>query len=417
MRIAFYAPLKAPDSDVPSGDRQIARLLVRALQMGGHEVTLLSRFRAFEGSGNASRMRRLERIGGKLATRHARRLKAMPPELRPEAVFTYHVYDKAPDWIGPGVARALGIPYLICEASLNPKRAEGARAIGFAAARAAVASAHCILEINPRDRGAVDAALGPRGVIRSLAPFLDIAALDPEPGSGTPAPIPADALRETLGRRHGLDPSQPWLLAVAMMRRGDKLESYRALAAALTELVQRPWQLLVVGEGDARGAVEAAFRPLGRERIRFLGLQEGAALADIYRSADIFAWPAVNEALGMAILEAQALGCPVVAGGGGAVGAIVEHEATGFLVPNGDPRAFAKAVDGLLRDPDRAAAMGAAARRRARRCHGIETGAMTIDQALADSLRRVPARNDCAASAAGLPAGAGEAGGAPYQRE
>ncbi|MDX1483693.1 MAG: glycosyltransferase, partial [Alphaproteobacteria bacterium] len=116
-------------------------------------------------------------------------------------------------------------------------------------------------------------------------------------------------------------------------------------------------------------------------------------------------------------LEAQALGCPVVAGGGGAVGAIVEHEATGFLVPSGDPRAFAKAVDGLLRDPDRAAAMGAAARRRARRCHGIETAAKTIDLALADGLRRVPARNDSAASAAGLPAGAGEAGGAPYQRE
>ncbi len=46
MRIAFYAPLKAPDHPVPSGDRTIARLLIAALKRGGAKVEVASRIRA-----------------------------------------------------------------------------------------------------------------------------------------------------------------------------------------------------------------------------------------------------------------------------------------------------------------------------------------------------------------------------------
>ena len=46
MQIAFYAPLKPPDHPVPSGDRRVAQLLWQALQMGGHEPVLASRFRS-----------------------------------------------------------------------------------------------------------------------------------------------------------------------------------------------------------------------------------------------------------------------------------------------------------------------------------------------------------------------------------
>ncbi|MGH7006445.1 MAG: glycosyltransferase family 4 protein, partial [Alphaproteobacteria bacterium] len=53
MRIAFYAPMKPPSHPVPSGDRRIARLLLRALRKSGHEVRVVSTFRAYEGQGNA----------------------------------------------------------------------------------------------------------------------------------------------------------------------------------------------------------------------------------------------------------------------------------------------------------------------------------------------------------------------------
>ena len=384
MRVAFYAPLKPPDSPVPSGDRLIARLLIGALRRGGHEVGLLSRFRAFDAGNDAARGGRLQHIGKALAARYVRRFLAMPPGRRPQAVFTYHVYDKAPDWIGPALAGALGVPYLICEASLNPARAKGANAAGHDAARAAVAAADAVIELNPADRKGVAGALKPGAAIIGLRPFMDIAALDAGPANrgGTAA------LKRLLARTQGLDAADPWLLAVAMMRDGDKLESYRVLAEALGQLRERPWRLLVAGDGEARAQVEHAFRSSGPERVRFLGQQDGEALSCLYRAADIFVWPAVNEALGMAILEAQAVGTPVIAGRHGAIGEIVSHGVTGLLVPERDPKRFAQAIAALLDDPHRASAMGRAARENARCRHDIEGAARVLDDALAGAVKR-----------------------------
>ena len=383
MRVAFYAPLKPPDSPVPSGDRRIARLLIKALELGGHEVELLSRFRAFEGGGDAVRMGRLGVIGRKLAARCIRRIEAMPAERRPQAVFTYHVYDKAPDWIGPMVAQALGIPYLISEASLNPARAEGAMAIGHKAAKAAVAAADIILELKSSDRKGVEPALKPGAAIWDLPPFIDVAALEPRPGGEGRAGDTTATFKQALARAHGLERARPWLLTVAMMRAGYKLESYRVLAKALAALGERPWQLLVAGDGTARASVEDAFRSLGPQRVRFLGLQHGESLSQLYWASDIFVWPAVNEPLGMAILEAQAAAKPVIAGNHGAVGEIVSDGVTGILVPEGDPVRFAEALESLLDDPDRARAMGLAAREKAHTNHGIAGAARILDRALA----------------------------------
>jgi glycosyltransferase involved in cell wall biosynthesis len=390
MRVAFYAPLKPPDSPIPSGDRLIARLLIDALRRGGHEVALLSRFRAFESGADPARGRRIHDIGKALAARYVRRFLALPPGRRPQAVFTYHVYDKAPDWIGPALADALGVPYLICEASLNPARAWGANAAGHDAARAAVAAADAIIELNPADREGVAGAVKPGAAIIGLPPFIDAAAIDPEPGSESPRRTRSGAatLKCALARKHGLDAADPWLLAVAMMREGDKLESYGVLAEALALLRERPWRLLVVGDGVARAQVEHAFRSLGSDRALFLGRQVGKALSQLYRGADIFVWPAVNEALGMAILEAQAAGMPVVAGRHGAIGEIVRNGVTGLVVPERDPAGFAAAVAALLDDPERASAMGRAAWENVRYRHGIEGAAHVLNDALADAVNR-----------------------------
>ncbi|TGV66584.1 glycosyltransferase family 1 protein, partial [Mesorhizobium sp. M00.F.Ca.ET.149.01.1.1] len=47
MRIAFYAPLKSPNDPVASGDRQMARALINALEHGGHSVELASELRFY----------------------------------------------------------------------------------------------------------------------------------------------------------------------------------------------------------------------------------------------------------------------------------------------------------------------------------------------------------------------------------
>ena len=111
MRIAFYAPMKAPTASTLSGDRHIARLMMTALARGKHQPELISRFSSRDGRGDRTRQGRLSSLGVRLAARLIRRLRNRPAGARPEAWLTYHLYHKAPDWLGPAVTAALGIPY------------------------------------------------------------------------------------------------------------------------------------------------------------------------------------------------------------------------------------------------------------------------------------------------------------------
>jgi glycosyltransferase involved in cell wall biosynthesis len=96
-------------------------------------------------------------------------------------------------------------------------------------------------------------------------------------------------------------------------------------------------------------------------------------------SADLCVWPALNEAFGMALLEAQASGVPVVAGAAGGVKEIVLHGITGLLVPPSDASAFARAVRSLLVDHPRRAALAEAARHRVRAAHDISSAARHLN--------------------------------------
>src|SRR5262249_36238402 len=72
-------------------------------------------------------------------------------------------------------------------------------------------------------------------------------------------------------------------------------------------------------------------------------------------------WPAINEAYGMTLLEAQAAGLAVVAGRTGGVPAIVRDGTSGVLVPIGDVQAFADALSGLLTSSEQLARLRAGA--------------------------------------------------------
>ncbi len=124
MRIAFYAPLKPADHPMPSGDREMARLFVAALARAGCTVETASRFASYD-AGDRARQRRLAAAGDRLAARLIRGYARRPPSERPSLWFTYHLYHKAPDWLGPAVAGALAIPYVVAEASHAPKQDVG----------------------------------------------------------------------------------------------------------------------------------------------------------------------------------------------------------------------------------------------------------------------------------------------------
>ena len=367
MRIAFYAPLKPPDHPVPSGDRRIAQLFLAALRLAGHEPLLASRFRSYEGYGDPLRQARLAVLGHQVAERRLSHWRKFP-ELTPELWFSYHVYHKAPDWLGPAIASALGIPYVVAEASVSPIQACGPWAFGHRAAESAIRRTDAVIGLNATDRECVLPLLrDPRRWV-AFKPFLDAA---------------------PYGRKARPKGGPARLVTVAMMRHGDKLASYRILGNALSRLLDLPWSLEVVGDGPARPDVENALFPL-KERVIWRGSLGNAAVAERLALADLFVWPACNEAFGMALIEAQASGLPVVAGAGGGVGEIVVSGVTGFLVPPGDALAFAAAVRSLILDRGQRAAFAEAARRRVLQEHDLPVAARRL-AALIDALGRAQA--------------------------
>ena len=366
MRVAFYAPLKPPDHAVASGDRAMARALIAALRTAGHDVSLASRFRSYD-SGDAARQIRLRDVGQGLAQRLLRRIER---EARPDLWFTYHLYHKAPDWLGPTVSARLGIPYVVAEASFAPKQAGGLWDIGHRATADAIRQADRIFQPNPADAECVLPLIDTPERLVLLRPFLET----------KPFRAPKrTASRAVIGSLFKLDPAEPWLLTVAMMRDDQKLLSYRILAEALCGLTDRRWRLVIAGEGAARSKVRASFARLG-ERIRWVGVLEPDILKKLYRAADLYVWPAVKEAWGMAFLEAQAAGLTVVAGNSGGVPAIIADRETGLLVAEGNAGAFAGAIRTLLDQPELRATMGQAAAERARGKHDIRFAADLIDR-------------------------------------
>jgi glycosyltransferase involved in cell wall biosynthesis len=379
MRLAFYAPLKPASHPVPSGDRRMARLLIQAWENAGHRVEVASRLRTHDSAGEPARQADLAAIGEAHAARLLREYAMRPAAERPAAWFTYHVYYKAPDWIGPRIAKALGIPYLIAEASLAGKRAEGPYALGHQGALAAIRAANVIFTINPTDGEALQQVVGEQTRLVDLPAFVDTLAFRRMSEQH-------DRLRRDIAYRHKLETGHLWLLTVAMMRSGDKLASYRLLGEALEQILDLYWQLIVVGDGAAREEVIHALAPLGEDRVRFAGAQNETQLPAYYGAADLCVWPAINEAYGMALLEAQAAGLPVVAGGAGGVPSIVESGVTGLLTTPGDGAAFARALRNLIDTPKRRGAMARAAFEKTRQLHDIAAAAQILDRALHQAL-------------------------------
>lgn len=340
-RIAFYAPLKAPTHPTPSGDRRMARLLIKALEMTGATVELASDFRSFDGAGDPERQKALQIEGQSQADRLIEQYRAGAAAARPTAWFTYHLYHKAPDWLGPRVAAALGIPYLVAEPSFAPKQAGGVWDLGHRATAKAIAAAIRVFCLTRLDMNCIRPLVPASHRLQFLPPFLD-----PQPFGSVDG---NHAMRAALARRFGLNPDRRWLLTVAMMRPGDKLRSYQRLGAALQRLPGDDWQLLVVGDGTAQDQVSDALAAIEGKAI-LAGALPSTQLPEIYEACDLYLWPGVGEAYGMAYLEAQAAGLPVVAGNERGVPDVVCQEETGLLTTPGDDAAFAAAIRRLLDD-------------------------------------------------------------------
>jgi len=356
MKTAFYAPLKPPDHPVPSGDRTMARLLMRALALGGHEVGLASSLRVFLSApdrgglaeARAAASLEIERISGEWRRDGA-----------PDLWLCYHPYYKSPDLLGPELCRRFGLAYATVEASWSRRRDEGEWGEAQREVVAGLEQAAVNISMTARDARGL-AGLGLR--IARLSPFIDAA-----PFAGGARPQPGH------------------LVTAAMMRRGDKLSSFLALAEALA-LVPGDWRLSIAGDGPARPEVEAAFAPLG-PRVRFLGQLDQPALAALFATGAIYLWPGHGEAYGLAALEAQAAGLPVISENTAGVPEVLRDGVTGLLTPEREVPAYAAAVAGLLADPARRDAMALAARSFAGQERSLGRAAVTLGAILDEAMR------------------------------
>jgi len=332
-----------------------------ALEAGGHKTALASDFRSYEGSGDPALQMALAAAGRVEAENIIDTCFSQPPQNRPNVWFTYHLYYKAPDYLGPAVSEALDIPYVVAEPSHAPKRAGGPWNTGHESVACSLKKADCAFCLTKHDMACVEPALSSSERLFYLPPFLDTAAYAALDGSSK-SQNPVN--RSQLAQRFGLE-AEILLVAVGMMRKGDKFESYRQLAEALEQVKSTNWQLAIVGDGEMRAETEALFRNcnVSPGKVVFLGEQAGEEVVQFLAAADICVWPAAGEAYGMALLEAQAAGLPVVAGNLRGVPDVVENGKTAILVPPGDAKAFAMGVDKLIINNDLRQNMGAEASR------------------------------------------------------
>jgi hypothetical protein len=360
-RVAFYAPAAAPTSMEPCEAAAFARQVIAALCRAGADVALASRFAPSSNMTGSDGARRVS-LGESFAHRIARRIAALPAAERPGLFLALRVNGGAPDLIGPHLARTIGIPYTVIRAGIAAADRHGA------------------------ENGTRVVDLGESAGSR-LPLFIDTAVYARMP----PEPM-RPAFRAMVAGGYGLDPAIPWILAPATMH-ASRRESFHMLADALGHLGDRPWQLVVVGDGPDKAAVAQTLFPLGFERVRLAGSLRGGDLAALLAAADLCAWPALGESLALAGLEAQAAGLPVIAcAGSGATGYVREGE-TGHLAAPGDADSFTHRVASLLDDADARRRMGARARANAVERHSLETAAPALARALGlDTLHGISAQ-------------------------
>jgi glycosyltransferase involved in cell wall biosynthesis len=155
--------------------------------------------------------------------------------------------------------------------------------------------------------------------------------------------------------------------------------------------------LTVVGGGDGLPAYAQLAADLGiAEAVVFRGRLAGETLADAYREATVLAVPSLRETFGMVIVEAMASGLPVVAVGAGGIPDVLDNFNDGILVPPRDPAAIADALKVILNDPEKAAAMGAAGRRKVTETMGWPGQIAALDQVLNAAIHRRPAKRPAA---------------------
>lgn len=190
---------------------------------------------------------------------------------------------------------------------------------------------------------------------------------------------------QTARMRLGLHPERPTIGAVACFKPQKAPWDFLAVCARLKALVPNI-QCVMVGDGQLRPFVEQRRRSLGLdETVHLLGWQRD--IPTLLTACDVCVLTSRWEGLPVSVLEAQAMGVPVVVTDTGGVRDCLEDRVSGFIVPIGDVEALAQRTAALLRRPEMARSIAAQASVNAARHFSVDRMVREIDAMYVAALR------------------------------
>ena len=178
----------------------------------------------------------------------------------------------------------------------------------------------------------------------------------------------------SLRAEYGICANAPVVVCVARLEQEKDIpsliEAMKSLARTNPEL-----RCIIVGEGSQRRDLERRIETVNlKDRVLLAGFRKDAMA--VINAGDVFVLPSPAEPFGLVVLEAMALGKPVVAIMNGGPAEIVIDGITGLLVPESEPSALASAIRRLIEAPEERAKMGSSGKRRIDECFSARRMAM-----------------------------------------
>lgn len=138
----------------------------------------------------------------------------------------------------------------------------------------------------------------------------------------------------------------------------DKIKGIFPLVEAIKKVHSRI-ELVMIGDGDARPALEKAIQAAGlKNRIRLTGSLESPMVFDWIRKSYALILPSFHETQGIVLMEANSCGKPVVASDINGINEVVQQGKNGLLFEKNNPTKMAKAINYLFANPEEAKQMG-----------------------------------------------------------
>ncbi len=180
----------------------------------------------------------------------------------------------------------------------------------------------------------------------------------------------ADAVPHTLRQDLPVQPEDAIIMAVGRLS-AEKGHTFLLRAIKLVARQHAHLCLVVVGDGPLRDSLANEVKDLGiADRVFFLGFRADAPA--LMAQSDMVVNASLNEALGNVLLEAMALGKPVIGADSGGMPELIGHQQTGLIVPAADAAALAAAIVQILDHPQEARRMGQRGSERVRSYFTVE---------------------------------------------